>query len=320
MFERASKKLGMEQALFSKGAFNQNYLDDQSIQMEGGLQLRALTDLKQDSKEIENLLKYGAYAFMDQEGEGENVQNLKNKDIDEILATGKKKEFQYNKGVYTLQKSTFNASKYQKGGLPDVNDPNFWNKVLPFDQIISISVLEKKFKKEKKEIAKSEKEQKEFIKDLEIVFNDFMDAKFDVKLTAASRKQIESDEEMLREMLKKVIKLSGMKLVYVEKSKEWLREMLRTSKRKKPLASIAIEEKTNNPDGQPIDDDFAEEIAGNNDNDIIMYDSGEEAGRLRPPRKRPQPEEPSPSHKLNKRERKVKSKEGAAAAEELKDA
>lgn len=49
-------------------------------------------------------------------------------------------------------------------------------------------------------------------------------------------------------MLKKVIKLSGMKLVYVEKSKEWLREMLRTSKRKKPLASIAIEEKINNPD------------------------------------------------------------------------
>jgi hypothetical protein len=95
-------------------------------------------------------------------------------------------------------------------------------------------------------------------------------------------------------MLKKVIKLSGMKLVYVEKSKEWLREMLRTSKRKKPLASIATEEKTNHPDGLPIDDDFAEEIAGNNDNDIIMYDSGEEAGRLRPPRKRAQQEEPSP--------------------------
>jgi TRAP-type C4-dicarboxylate transport system substrate-binding protein len=69
-----------------------------------------------------------------------------------------------------------------------VNDPNFWNKVLPYDQIISITVLEKKFKKEKKEIVKSEKEQKEFIKDLEIVFNDFMDAKFDAKMTAASRK------------------------------------------------------------------------------------------------------------------------------------
>lgn len=104
MFERASKKLGMEQALFSKGAFNQNSSADEKIAMEGGLQLRPLTDLKQDSKEIENLLKYGAYAFMDNnDGQnGDDVANLKNKDIDEILATGKKKEFQYNKGVYTL--------------------------------------------------------------------------------------------------------------------------------------------------------------------------------------------------------------------------
>ena len=31
-----------------------------------------------------------------------DIKNMKNKDIDEILATGKKKEFQYNKGVYTL--------------------------------------------------------------------------------------------------------------------------------------------------------------------------------------------------------------------------
>jgi len=91
MFERASKKLGMEQALFSKGAFNQG--PDGLDQLGGGLQLRALTDLKQDSKEIENLLKYGAYAFLNQEeNDGEDsVNNLKNKDIDEILATGKKK-------------------------------------------------------------------------------------------------------------------------------------------------------------------------------------------------------------------------------------
>lgn len=64
------------------------------------LHLRGLTELKQDSKEIENLLKYGAYAFID-EGEDNEQPNF-NKDIDEILATGKKKEFTYNKGVYTL--------------------------------------------------------------------------------------------------------------------------------------------------------------------------------------------------------------------------
>ena len=52
--------------------------------------MSSLNELKQDSKEIENLLKYGAYAFME---EGGDEADLKNKDIDEILATGKKKEF-----------------------------------------------------------------------------------------------------------------------------------------------------------------------------------------------------------------------------------
>jgi hypothetical protein len=66
MFERASKKLGMEQALFSKGAFNQNA--DEELP---GFTLRGLNDLKQDSKDIENLLKYGAYAFIDNDNEEE---------------------------------------------------------------------------------------------------------------------------------------------------------------------------------------------------------------------------------------------------------
>jgi hypothetical protein len=38
-----------------------------------------------------------------------------------------------------------------------------------------------------------------------------MDAKFDNRITAASKKQIESDEETLRELLKKLVKLSGMR-------------------------------------------------------------------------------------------------------------
>ncbi len=83
-------------------------------------------------------------------------------------------------------------------------------------------------------MGKNEKLQKEFIKDLEIVFNDFIDAKFDTKTSAASKKQFECDEEKLLEILKKLIKLTGMKLLYVEQCKEWLRDMLRTNKRKKP--------------------------------------------------------------------------------------
>lgn len=65
-----------------------------------------------------------------------------------------------------------------------------------------------------------------------------MDAKFDVKTSVATKKQLESDEEKLREILKKMIRLSGMKLIYVEKCKEWLRDMLRTNKRKKPVVTL----------------------------------------------------------------------------------
>ena len=56
MFDRASKKLGMEKALFQKGAFGCNDGQADSI-------------TKVDPLEVEKLLKYGAYAFLD-EGEG----------------------------------------------------------------------------------------------------------------------------------------------------------------------------------------------------------------------------------------------------------
>lgn len=184
------------------------------------------------------------------------------------MATGKKKEFSYNKGVYTLQKSSFNASKYEK--LPDINDPDFWNKALPFESIISINVLEKKFKKEKKELNQSEKLQKEYIKDIEIVFNDFMETKFDTRTSTAAKKQLEVDEEKLREILKKMIKLTGMKLAYVEKCKEWLREMLRTNKRKKtPANKQHATEQENINLGLDEEDDVEED-------DIILDDSDEQ--------------------------------------------
>ncbi len=61
MFNRASLKLGMEQALFQKGAFGVSTSDN---------------DLsKIDSKEVEQLLKYGAYAFLEEEGNSEVDDN-----------------------------------------------------------------------------------------------------------------------------------------------------------------------------------------------------------------------------------------------------
>lgn len=146
---------------------------------------------------------------------------------------------------------------------------------MPFDTIVSITVLEKRFKKEKKEMGKNEKIQKEFFKDFEIVFNDFMDAKFDVNTSAASKKTLESDEEKLREILKKMIKLTGMKIGFVEKCKEWLREMLRTNKRKKPEQKLHLLDAIDENEG--LEEDEEAEIAEIEDDDIIIYDSDDNA-------------------------------------------
>mmetsp|Transcript_43494 Transcript_43494/g.41960 ORF Transcript_43494/g.41960 Transcript_43494/m.41960 type:complete len:243 (-) Transcript_43494:453-1181(-) len=230
--------------------------------------------MKKDAKEVENLLKYGAYAFIDND-EAEEEKNQFNKNIDEILASGKSKEFTYNKGVYTLQKSSFNASLYEK--LPNVNDPDFWNKVLPFQSFLSITALEKKFKKEKKEIGKSEKLQKEFIKDLEIVVNDFLDAKFDENATDASKKQVEQDQEKISQTIQKLIRLSGLKLVYVEKSKEWLRELLRTNKRTKKKEIIEDYSDLGSQQ-KDIKDPMEDEYENYYDEDDVIIDYSDDKG------------------------------------------
>ena len=107
------------------------------------------------------------------------------------------------------------------------------------------------------------------------MFNDFIEAKFDNKTSTAAKKQLETDEEKLREILKKMIKLNGLKLMYIEKCKEWLREMLRTNKRKKtPVVNKQLQNadldssQLGGAGGLDEEDDIEED-------DIIIDDSDE---------------------------------------------
>jgi chromodomain-helicase-DNA-binding protein 7 len=189
MFDRASKKLGMDQALFSKGAFHSEGQAEEDIP---SLSIKGLKNLEDtNSKNIESLLKYGAYAFMDEGEEGK--ENQADLNIEDILAKGKKTD--YNKAGYSLNKSKFDAAKHES--MPSFNDEHFWDKVLPMENI-SITSLEKRFKKEKKEIAKNEQLQYEFIKDLTIAVEDFFKARNE---GTAKPKDLESSEESLRNML-----------------------------------------------------------------------------------------------------------------------
>lgn len=119
MFDRASKKLGMEQALFQKGAFGH----DETMEV--------ADDKKASPEEIENLLRYGAFAFLgqDQEEEEDEDGSKTHMKIEDILAN-KGKDKKAGKKGHTVHKSSFNV-KEDKGGKSskgklDVNDKDFW--------------------------------------------------------------------------------------------------------------------------------------------------------------------------------------------------
>jgi len=119
MFDRASKKLGLEQAVL--GTFGQE--DD---------------DGKPSSKEMEQLLKKGAYALMDDDND-EIGKEFCEDDIDNILAKrtrtrvveGAKTSAWLNKSGLNVSKSKFTGDSAAATANVDVDDPLFWQKVMP---------------------------------------------------------------------------------------------------------------------------------------------------------------------------------------------
>ncbi len=114
MFDRASKKLGLEQAVL--GTFDKG------------------DDGKPTAKEMEQLLKKGAYALL--EDDDETANDFVTDDIESILkkrtrtrvVEGAKTASWLNKqGMVT--KSKFTADS--KSASLDMDDPNFWEKVMP---------------------------------------------------------------------------------------------------------------------------------------------------------------------------------------------
>jgi hypothetical protein len=128
MFDRASRKLGLEQAVL--GSFGQDDDDD-----------------KPTNKEMEQLLKKGAYALLADDND-EVTKAFCADDIDSILAKrtrtrvveGTKTASWLNKQGMVVSKSKF-TSDSKSAGL-DVEDPLFWQKVMP-DFVTASIMLQK---------------------------------------------------------------------------------------------------------------------------------------------------------------------------------
>jgi superfamily II DNA/RNA helicase len=125
MFERASKKLGLEQALLGTRTFTDVDPDESS---------------KIDAKEMETLLRQGAYALM-MEDDTDIVKEFCEQDIETILDSrahvrvveGQQTESWLNKKKKfgRTNKSLFTGDSSLETAEIDVNDPDFWKKVLP---------------------------------------------------------------------------------------------------------------------------------------------------------------------------------------------
>ncbi|EGR27208.1 myb domain protein [Ichthyophthirius multifiliis] len=129
MFERASKKLGIDQAVFMGGEFKRNNGENNN-------------NKKMEKEQIETLLKKGIIGLLNEEEEIKKSNDFFQDDIEQILQKNSRiAQYSIINGNYTFQKSSFIANK----GDSDLNidDPNFWNKVLKDQESKTLDFSEK---------------------------------------------------------------------------------------------------------------------------------------------------------------------------------
>ncbi|CAN0121606.1 unnamed protein product, partial [Ectocarpus fasciculatus] len=140
MFERASRKLGLEQAILGSRQFGDLAEEDSAKKM--------------DAKEMEMLLKQGAYALFNDDAESENrIKEFCEQDIDSILDQRSRVRVVEGgvdeDGNPVVSRNKVTKSLFTGGGAIehaeiDVNDPNFWKKVLP--DLVTPDIMLDRFK------------------------------------------------------------------------------------------------------------------------------------------------------------------------------
>lgn len=130
MFTRASRKLGLEQAVLGTRNFTEIDADE-----------NANNSSKVDAKEMEQLLREGAYAVL-LEDDTEAIKEFCEQDIDKILESrthvlvtegNAQTESWLNKRKKSgkTSKRMFTGDSAMEHAEIDVDDPDFWKKVLP---------------------------------------------------------------------------------------------------------------------------------------------------------------------------------------------
>lgn len=197
MFERASKKLGLDQAVFQR----------------------------ENKGEIENLLKYGAYSIFEEDS-GRSQQFLES-NIDQILQTNTRiVDYSLIKNSYSFSKSSFVS--HGSDTSINIDDPNFWNKVLPPQTSLSSRLLTKLNDRS----FTVETQGEEFMQELELAVNEIMASKTNIETH-----NIE-EEELLTSLLFQVTQTKQFSKANRQLALQWMNELTRPlrnrSSRNKP--------------------------------------------------------------------------------------
>lgn len=115
MFERASKKLGLDQAVFLTSSFGTGKED----------KIKGDELTKLNPKEIELLLRKGMLGLLEEEAGAEAAQF--NMNVDEIIENARVANYSFIRGAYTFAKTQFASD--EKELKIQIDDPDFWKKV-----------------------------------------------------------------------------------------------------------------------------------------------------------------------------------------------
>eukprot|EP00180_Rhodochaete_pulchella_P003546 Plantae.Rhodophyta-Rhodochaete_pulchella.ctg6157.p1 GENE.Plantae.Rhodophyta-Rhodochaete_pulchella.ctg6157~~Plantae.Rhodophyta-Rhodochaete_pulchella.ctg6157.p1 ORF type:complete len:1056 (-),score=215.73 Plantae.Rhodophyta-Rhodochaete_pulchella.ctg6157:35-2833(-) len=119
MFDRASKKLGLDHAV----------LQNMGVESESKKNQNVLAEMKRD--DIDSLLKKGAYDVFNEDDSA--AEAFSAEDIDHILErrTTLLKTGAANAGPSAFSKATFAAEGQKEGETVELDDPDFWKKLMP---------------------------------------------------------------------------------------------------------------------------------------------------------------------------------------------
>ncbi|CAD8205649.1 unnamed protein product [Paramecium pentaurelia] len=133
MFERAFAKLGLDQAIFMNGEFKSANLNQANSVVNPNPDQN---NRKLSKKELEILLKQGSLGLLEHFGQESIDQN-----IDDILNNTRVAKYSLINGAYTISKQTYVPD--QANQQIDIDDPNFWQKVLKNQESKSQKILKK---------------------------------------------------------------------------------------------------------------------------------------------------------------------------------